>query len=186
MKKLIALFLLGLLAVPAQAVEPAMPNSVFDFEFKSLDEQPMPLSQYKGKVLLVVNVASKCGFTKQYKDLQTIWKKYQDKGLVVLGVPSNDFGGQEPGDKGDIKRTCELFEANFPMTEKTDVAGDDPHPLYVWAGEKVGMAGSPKWNFHKYLFGRDGQLIDWFSSMTNPTDKKLIKAIEAALAQPAA
>lgn len=159
------------------------PQTVFDFSFTSLDEKPMPLDQYRGKVLLVVNVASKCGFTKQYTDLQTVWAKYQNQGLIVLGVPSNDFGQQEPGDRTAIKRTCDLFEANFPMTSKVEVSGDNAHPLYKWAGEKVGFVGRPKWNFHKYLFGRDGRLIDFFGSMTSPTDDAVTKAIEAALAE---
>lgn len=160
-----------------------MQKSVFDFSFTSLDGKPMPLSQYQGKVLVVVNVASKCGFTKQYTDLQTIWATYREQGLIVLGVPSNDFGQQEPGSAQDIKRTCDLFEATFPLTGKVEVSGDNAHPLYVWAGEQVGFVGRPKWNFHKYLFGRDGQLRDYFGSMTKPTDESITAAIEAALAE---
>lgn len=159
----------------------ATSTSVFDFTFNALDGKPMPLSAYRGQVLLVVNVASKCGFTKQYAGLQKLWETYRAQGLVVLGVPSNDFGEQEPGTAEDIKRTCQLFAADFPMTAKSVVSGESAHPLYLWAAEQTGVLGQPKWNFHKYLFGRDGQLVDWFSAMTAPQDEKILRAIEAAL-----
>ena len=118
----------------------------------------------------MVNTASRCGFTKQYADLQDLWERFQECGLVVLGVPSNDFGSQEPGSEREIKTFCEVnFNVDFPMTSKVQVKGDDAHPFYRWAGGEVGALGKPRWNFHKYLIGPDGRLVEWFSTPTKPT-----------------
>jgi len=156
------------------------------FSFTSIDGTPLPMEQFAGKAVLVVNTASRCGFTPQYDGLQALWDTYRDKGLVVLGVPSNDFGGQEPGSEAEIKEFCTVnFSINFPMTEKEVVSGSKAHPFYVWAREQVGFIGSPKWNFHKYLIGPDGTLVDWFSSMTGPDADRLVSAIESALPKPA-
>lgn len=160
----------------------AVTGSAHDFSFTTLDGAPLPLSQYKGKLLLVVNTASQCGFTPQYAGLQTLWEKYRDRGLVILGVPSNDFGGQEPGDAAAIQTfTQSQFHVTFPLTGKVSVSGEGAHPFYKWVREQYGAATRPTWNFHKYLIGPDGQLIEWFSSFTTPESEKLIQAIEANL-----
>ena len=156
----------------------------YDFSFKNIDGTNLSLSNYKGKVLIVVNVASKCGFTSQYEDMQNIWETYRAKGVVILGVPSNDFGGQEPGTNEDIKNFCETnFGINFPMTEKVSVKGSDAHAFYKWAKESHGKSAVPKWNFHKIIIDKNGKVFDTFASMTNPTSKKFIKSIEKALSQ---
>ena len=149
------------------------------FKFKDLDGSTLSLSEYKGKVIVVVNVASQCGFTNQYEDMQKIWKKYQEKGVVMLGVPSNDFGKQEPGSNEDIKNFCEAkFGISFPMTEKVLVKGSDAHPFYIWARENHGKSAIPKWNFHKIIIDKDGKVAVTFSSITNPSSNKFIKALE--------
>lgn len=151
---------------------------------ESIGGGPLPVGDYKGQVVLLVNTASLCGFTGQYRGLEALWRKYKDKGLVVLGVPSNDFGGQEPGSKEEIKRFCEAtFDVSFPLADKQVVSGADAHPLYRWAAAQTGPLGTPNWNFHKILIGRDGRIIDWFSAMSG-IGPKLDSAIEAALAHP--
>ena len=151
----------------------------FDFKFIDLDGSPLNLSEYKGKVIVVVNVASQCGFTNQYEDMQKIWEKYQEKGVVMLGVPSNDFGKQEPGSNEDIKNFCEAkFGISFPMTEKVLVKGSDAHPFYIWARENHGKSAIPKWNFHKIIIDKDGKVAETFSSITNPSSNKFIKALD--------
>ena len=157
-------------------------ESAWTFSFETLDGKPLPLASFKGKAVLVVNTASQCGFTPQYKGLEALAKKYRDKGLVVLGVPCNDFGGQEPGTATDIKSFCDSnYNITFPLTAKTQVSGREAHPFYAWARQKVGILGSPKWNFHKYLVAPDGSLADWFSTPTAPDASRLIKAIEKVL-----
>ena len=151
----------------------------YDFKFKDLDGSVLNLSEYKGKVIVVVNVASQCGFTKQYEDMQNIWDKYQSKGIIILGIPSNDFGGQEPGSSTEIKNFCEAkFGITFPMTEKVSVKGSEAHPFYVWARENHGKTAIPKWNFHKIIIGRNGKVIDTFASFTKPNSKKIIALIQ--------
>lgn len=180
MRLLSVLVLLIMLGIPSQLRASAM--SFHDFEFTSIDGEALPGSTFAGKAVLVANTASQCGFTKQYTALQNVYEQYRDQGLVVLGVPSNDFGGQEPGSEAEIKEFCEVnFSVNFPLTGKAKVKGDDAHPFYKWAKDQVGVVGSPKWNFHKYLIGPDGALIDWFSTPTAPDGAKVTKAIEAAL-----
>lgn len=156
-------------------------QNAYDFTFQSIDGKDLPLSEFKGKAVLVVNTASQCGFTKQYAGLQDLYKKYQDQGLVVLGIPSNNFGGQEPGSEEDIKQFCESrFGITFPMTSKTDVVGDNAHPFYIWAkDQKKGgfLSSKPRWNFHKYLVDQNGDLIGSYGSMMAPTDSKLEKQI---------
>ena len=154
----------------------------YEFKFQDLDGSELKLSEYKDKVVIIVNVASRCGFTSQYEDMQTIWDKYQNKGVVMIGVPSNDFGNQEPGNSEEIKNFCEAkFGITFPMTEKVIVKGSDAHPFYKWAKNNHGKNAIPKWNFHKIIIGKDGKIINTFTSITNPTSKKFIKAIEKAL-----
>ncbi len=154
----------------------------YDFNFKSLEGNNMSLAEYKNKVIIVVNVASQCGFTKQYEDMQKIWDDYQNKGVVMLGLPSNDFGGQEPGTSDEIKNFCEAkFGITFPMTEKVVVKGVNAHPFYKWAQQNYGSAAVPKWNFHKIIIGKDGKIHDTFASITKPTAGRFIKSIQKAL-----
>lgn len=160
----------------------ASDQTAYDFSFAAIDDSPMPLSEYRGKVLLVVNTASECGFTPQYEGLEKLYQAYKDQGLVILGVPSNDFGGQEPGTNSEIKQFCEMRHITFPLTGKQVVSGDEAHPFYQWAGKQAGLAGRPKWNFHKYLIGRDGRFLDYFHSTTKPDSDALKTAIEKALA----
>ncbi len=160
----------------------ANPMTFHDFEFTAIEGDPLPARTFKGKAVLVVNTASFCGFTKQYAGLQTLWEKYRDQGLVVLGVPSNDFGAQEPGKEGEIKTFCETnFNVDFPMTTKQRVKGANAHPFYKWANDQVGVIGSPKWNFHKYLIAPDGTLKEWFATTTAPNSKKIIEAVKDIL-----
>ena len=158
-------------------------HTAYDFSFTSLtSEEPLALSTYKGKVIMVVNTASKCGFTGQYDGLETLYKTYKDKGLVIIGVPSNDFGAQEPGSKEDIATFCKKnYGVTFPMAGKEIVSGANAHPFYQWAYDVLGFGTAPKWNFHKYVIGRDGQLVDYFNSTTEPTSANVIKVIESAL-----
>lgn len=183
MKKLLLATGLALMAVasgPADAGQAA--SSAYDFSFTSIEGEPLPLSDFKGKAVMIVNTASFCGFTRQYAGLQEVWARYRDRGLVVLGVPSNDFGGQEPGTEAEIKEFCEVnFDVDFPLTEKAQVVGSAAHPFYRWAAEQLGAAAAPRWNFHKYLVGPDGRLVAWFPTTTEPTAPEVSKAIEASL-----
>jgi len=158
-------------------------NSAYDFSFTTLvGHHPLPLSEFKGKVLLVVNTASKCGFTPQYAGLEKLYLTYKDRGLVILGVPSNDFGSQEPGSSEDIASFCQVnYGVTFPMTSKEVVSGKEAAPFYLWARKQAGFGSAPKWNFHKYLIGRNGEMITYFFSTTSPESPKLVKAIEKAL-----
>ena len=154
-------------------------SSAFDFTFKSINEgEIIDLNKYNNKVLLVVNVASRCGYTNQYSDLQKLWENYKNDGLVVIGVPSNNFK-QEPGSNNEIKDFCEVnFNITFPMTEKLTILGSNAHPFFIWAKESYGISAIPKWNFHKILVGKNGKIINTYSSFTNPNSKKMRNAIE--------
>ena len=144
--------------------------------------EDLNLAQYKGKAVLVVNTASECGFTPQYEGLEKLWDSYKDKGLVVLGMPANDFGGQEPGTAAEIKKFCEMnFQVSFPMGDKVKVIGKDRHPLYKFLAHSLGEKSAPRWNFHKYLVAPDGRLVDWISTVTKPGSAKVIAAIERIL-----
>ncbi|NNE30831.1 MAG: glutathione peroxidase [Winogradskyella sp.] len=154
-----------------------IPSSIYDVEINALNGQPLDLKQFKGKKLLVVNVASKCGFTPQYKELQQLQDQYKDK-LAIIGVPSNQFGSQEPGSSDDIQQFCELnYGVTFPITEKIKVKGSQQHPLYQWLTQKAFNGkknSSVKWNFQKYLVNENGELIDYYFSMTSPLSSKLV------------
>jgi len=151
----------------------------YDFQFRDLDGSPLSLSEHKGKIIIAVNVASQCGFTKQYEDMQNIWEKYHSKGVVMLGIPSNDFGKQEPGTSNEIKNFCDAkFGITFPMTEKVSVKGSKAHPFYIWARENYGKSAIPKWNFHKIIIGKNGKIAETFSSITNPSSKKFIEVLD--------
>ena len=159
-----------------------LPMTAHEFSFDAIDGGKINLSDFKGKAVLVVNTASRCGFTRQYSGLETIWREYQGKGLVVLGVPSNDFGGQEPGAEDEIKSFCEVnFDISFPMTSKQVVKGKNAHPFYQWVSGKAGIMGKPRWNFHKYLISPDGELDSWYASTTSPDSSKMRQAIESVL-----
>ena len=154
----------------------------YDFAFKRLTGEALPLSEFEGKAVLIVNTASECGYTPQYKELEKLWQANKDKGLVVLGVPCNQFGGQEPGSEAEIGAFCQKnYGVTFPLTAKNDVKGEAAHPFYKWAGEQAGVLGKPKWNFHKYLIGRDGAFAGGFSSQTKPTGPKIRKVLEQVL-----
>ena len=154
------------------------PGLAYQFEFKALDGKTIKLSEYKDKVIVIVNVASRCGFTNQYEDLQKLWSNYQDQSLVVIGVPTNNFK-QEPGSNKEIKDFCETtFGIDFPMTEKTDVIGNNAHPFYKWAKDNYGKSAIPKWNFHKIIIGKDGKVAETFTSITNPSSRRFINFIE--------
>ncbi len=175
-----------LVAASPVAAADTTPSSAYDFAFTALHGRgaPLPLSEYKGKVLLVVNTASNCGFTPQFTDLEKLYQTYKDKGLVVVGVPSNDFGAQEPGTAADIEQVCRYnYGVSFPMAQKEVVVGDGAHPFYQWIPEKLGFGSAPKWNFHKYLIGRDGQPVAFYLSTTKPLSKTLVKAVEKELAR---
>ena len=150
----------------------------YDFNFNGIEGNIINLKDFKDKVIVVVNVASRCGFTYQYDGLQTLWSNYKDKNLVVIGVPTNNFK-QEPGSNKDIKDFCETnFNINFPMTEKINVIGKNAHPFFNWAKENHGKSAIPKWNFHKIIIGKDGRVADTFSSITKPSSKRFINLIE--------
>ncbi|MEI7599515.1 MAG: glutathione peroxidase [Aestuariivirga sp.] len=158
-------------------------TTAYDFTLTGIDGKPMPLSQFKGHPMLIVNTASECGYTPQYEDLEKLWLAYKDKGLVIIGVPSNDFGSQEPGTSEEIATFCKVnYGVTFPLADKTVVKGDKADPFYKWAGEQAGVLGRPKWNFHKYLISAEGRFIDWFSTPTKPMGPKITAAVDKALA----
>ena len=154
----------------------------FEFNIRDITGEEISFSKYENKTILLVNVASKCGFTKQYTGLQTLYETYKDKGLVVIGIPSNQFGGQEPGSNNEIKNFCETnFNITFPLTSKYDVKGQSAHPIFLWAKENYGKSSVPKWNFHKILINKDGKIEDTFASFTGPLSNKVVKKIEQIL-----
>ena len=157
-------------------------SSAHDYSFDAINGGPLPLTTFKDKVVLVVNTASKCGLTPQYDGLEKLYSDYKDKGLVVLGVPCNQFMGQEPGSEEEIQTFCRTtFGIDFPMTAKVDVKGDQAHPFYKWAEAELGEPAVPVWNFHKILIGKNGEALQAFGPRTDPQDAGLVAAIEAAL-----
>ena len=156
-------------------------KSFYDLEIESINGEIIKLKDYRDKVILIVNTASYCGFTKQYEDLQELWDKYKSKGLIVLGVPSDSFN-QEKKTNSEVKEFCEVnFNINFPLTEITNVKGDNAHEIYKWAKDNYGKSAVPKWNFYKILINKEGKIEDTYASLTNPTSKKIIKKIESLL-----
>ena len=165
-----------------QKVEAKYEKLFFDLSIESINSKTINLSEFKGKTILLVNVASKCGFTKQYTGLQTLYENYKDKDFLVIGVPSNQFGGQEPGSNTEIKDFCETnFNITFPITNKVDVKGKNAHVIYKWAKENYGNSTVPKWNFHKILINKEGKIQDTFNSFITPLSDKIIKQIELVL-----
>ena len=156
-------------------------KSFYDLEIESINGEIIKLKEYRNKVILIVNTASYCGFTKQYNDMQNIWEKYQNKGLLVLAVPSNSFNQEKKTEK-EVKEFCEVnFNITFPITSIYDVKGDSAHDIFKWAKENHGKSAIPKWNFHKILINNEGKIEDTFSSFTNPTSNKIISKIETLL-----
>ena len=154
----------------------------FDLNIKNINKEIINFSDFKGKTILLVNVASNCGFTKQYDGLQTLYEKYKEKNFIVIGIPSNQFGGQEPGSNNEIKDFCETnFNITFPLTDKVNVKGDNAHPIYKWAKENHGNSTVPKWNFHKILINNNGKIHKTFNSFISPLSDKIIKQIELLL-----
>ena len=196
MKKIISAALLfcfgigsaGASDAPQSGAMQSIPNA-YQFFFESIDGEDLPLSSYAGKVLLIVNTASQCGFTAQYKDLQTLYETYKNQGLVVIGVPCNDFGGQESGSEASIKAfTEDKFKITFPLTKKYTMEGSEAHPFFKWASaqKKGGLLFSkPRWNFHKFLIDKDGNIAGSFGSNVNPTSGDITNAVEALLNTPA-
>jgi len=156
-------------------------KTFYDIDIESINGKSFGANEFKDKVILLVNTASYCGFTKQYADLQELWDRYSSKGLVVLGVPSNSFN-QEKKSNEDVKEFCEVnFNINFPLTAIFDVKGDNAHEIFKWAKKNHGTSAIPKWNFHKILINKQGKIEDTFSSFTKPTSNKIIKKIEKLL-----
>jgi len=154
---------------------------LYDFKIESIAGDVIDLNEFQNKVVLITNTASYCGFTKQYSDLQKLWQKYKEEGLIVLGVPSNSFN-QEKSNEKDVKDFCEVnFNINFPMTKITEVKGDDAHEIFKWAKKNYGKSAVPKWNFHKILINKKGKVEDTFASFTNPMSNKITSKIESLL-----
>ena len=153
----------------------------YDFKIESITGETIDFNEYKNKVILIVNTASYCGFTKQYTDLQELWDKYKSRGLIILGVPSNSFN-QEKNSNSEVKEFCKVnFDINFPLTTITEVKGDNAHDLFKWAKNNHGKSAIPKWNFHKILINKEGKVEDTFTSFTNPMSKKIVSKIENIL-----
>ncbi len=167
-----------------QVVSAQAADTLYSIPLKDIDGQPASLNAYKGKVMLIVNVASKCGYTPQYAGLEATYKKYKDKGLVILGFPCNQFGGQEPGTDEEIKQFCSRkYQVGFPLFDKIEVNGNNRHALYAaLAGDDSPFPGNIKWNFTKFLVGREGKILSRFDSKVKPESPEVVQAIETALA----
>ena len=193
-RRLLKLFLFAASAVatvagrfqplPSNAAQPRQKRTsmtAYDFEFPGIEGGKLPLSAWKGKPILVVNTASFCGFTPQYTELEKLWNQYKGRGVIVLGVPSNDFGQQEPGSAKEIKAFCESYDVSFPLADKQKVIGPEAHPFYRWIAAELGDAGVPRWNFHKYLIDAQGEIAGAWPSRVTPLSKDVTGAIEDAL-----
>jgi glutathione peroxidase len=178
------LTMLGALAVPGRALaqSPAMSRvTAYAFTFAGLDGGDIRLADFSGKPILVVNTASQCGYTPQYAGLQQLWSRYRERGLTVIGVPSNDFGGQEPGGAAEISQIAHSeYHVSFPLAAKVNVRGSHPHPFYRWAATERPLE-QPRWNFHKYLIGRDGRIAAVFATNIEPMDARMINAVAKEL-----
>jgi glutathione peroxidase len=168
------------LSLAVLAASLARGGSAYDFTMKDIDGKPLPIKQFNGKVVLFVNVASRCGYTPQYAGLESLYRRFKDRGLVVVGVPANNFGAQEPGTNEEIKQFCSRnYNVTFPMLSKVSVKGADIHPLYAWLTSAKG--GDVRWNFTKFLVGKNGQVLDRFEPSVAPESPELVAAIENAL-----
>ena len=163
-----------------------MAGSAYDYVFEKIEGGALPMSQFKGKAVLVVNTASFCGYTPQYAGLEQLWESYRARGLVVIGVPSNDFGQQEPGSSREIRAFCDTFAVSFPLSRREAVIGPQAHPFYRWVSAELGEGALPRWNFHKYLIDRGGALVGSWPSQVEPMAPEIRRAVEAALAAGAA
>ena len=165
-----------------QKTEAKYDKLFFDLKIKNINNEDFNFKQFKGKTVLLVNVASKCGFTKQYTDLQQLYNQYKKKGLVVIGIPSNQFGGQEPGTNEEIKDFCETnFNITFPITDKVDVKGKNAHEIYLWAKKNYGNYAVPKWNFHKIVINKNGKVESTYGSFVKPMSKKVVNKLNEIL-----
>ena len=181
MKKLVFIGLLIIMFFFKNSVSANYDKVFYDFQLNSISGEAIDLKEYKNKVILVVNTASYCGFTKQYDGLQTLWEKYKSKGLIVLGVPSDSFNQEKKTNK-DVKEFCEVnFNINFPLTEIIEVKGEKAHPIYKWAKKNYGNSAIPKWNFHKILINKEGKVQNTYSSLTKPMSNKIISEIDNIL-----
>jgi glutathione peroxidase len=172
----------GVRAAEGVPMSSAASENAFSFEFIAIEGGKLPLAAWAGHPVLVVNTASFCGYTPQYRDLEALWQRYRDRGLIVLGVPSNDFGQQEPGSAAEIKSFCETnYDIDFPLTEKYPVLGGAAHPFYRWVAATLGEGGAPRWNFHKYLINPDGELAGAWPSSVRPGDAAITGEIEKLL-----
>ena len=181
MKKLILVSLTTFMFFFKTSVTANYEKVFYDFNIESITGEIINFNDYKNKVVLIVNTASYCGFTKQYEDLQLLWEKYNSKGLIVLGVPSNSFN-QEKKNNFEVKEFCKVnFDISFPLSAITEVKGDEAHDLFKWAKSNHGQSAIPKWNFHKILINKEGKIEDTFTSFTKPTSKKIISKIEEIL-----
>ncbi len=153
--------------------------SLYEFSFNSIDGKKINLKDFKGRPIFIVNTASLCGFTYQYSDIEALYKKYKKDGLVIIGIPSNDFGNQELSSNQEVKDFCNInFEVSFLLTEITNIKGEDGHPFFKWARKEAGFLAFPKWNFYKYLINKDGLLVKWYASTTRPSSNKITTEID--------
>lgn len=184
MKRLCSLLITALAMFSSSPSQAAEDSTLYSIPLKSIEGKDTSLKAYSGKVLLLVNVASRCGYTPQYEGLEALWRKYRDKGLIVLGIPSNDFGAQEPGTNEEIQQFCKSkYDVSFPMLEKIHVKGDEQHPLYAaLTGTNSPVPGPVKWNFGKFLISKDGKILSRFDSKVEPESAELTGAIDKALA----
>ena len=181
MKKLVFIGLLIIMFFFKNSVSANYDKVFYDFQLNSISGEVIDLNEYKNKVILVVNTASYCGFTKQYDGLQKLWEKYKSKGLIVLGTPSDSFNQEKKTNK-DVKEFCEVnFNINFPLTEIIEVKGEKAHPIYKWAKKNYGNSAIPKWNFHKILINKEGKVQNTYSSLTKPMSNKIISEIDNIL-----
>ena len=181
-KKKLLILLIMFMSVFFEKAETKYDKLFFDHTIRNINNETIDLKRYKGNTILLVNVASKCGFTKQYSGLQELYERYKDRGFYVIGVPSNQFGGQEPGSNSEIKVFCETnFNITFPITDKIEVKGDNAHQIYQWAKKNHGKSTVPKWNFHKILINKEGKVQDTYNSFIDPLSKKIINQIESIL-----
>ncbi|MDX1950373.1 MAG: glutathione peroxidase [Rickettsiales bacterium] len=168
----------------AKAEGSSKPQDIYGFEFESIENKKIKLSDYKNKVVMIVNTACLCGLTPQFAELEKLWQKYKDKDFVLIGVPSDNFGGQELDSEKEVAEyTQKNFKITFPLTKIYNVKGKEAHPFYNFAADEVSALGTPKWNFHKYLIGKDGKIAEWYASTTTPDSEKISSKIEELLAK---